>query len=179
MVVRKPDGKLTGSVMLQEAGGKKRPLAAAEVAIGPKISYFVRSGASGELSFPEVYAGRYQLGYVRGIPQNSFVLSVRQGERDVLRDEVVVGKDAAALEVVVSEGAGVVMGKVTDGAGQVMQNALVALVPEGALRERKDYYGAYQDARTDQKGMFEIRGDHAGRVSGVCVERCAGECVSE
>jgi hypothetical protein len=158
MIVRKPEGKLTGSVVLQDAEGKKSPVAGAEVAIGPKISYFARSGAGGELPFPAMYQGRYQLGYVRGIPADSFVMSVKQGGRDVLRDEVVVGKESAAVEVVVSAGAGVVAGKVTDASGGVVHNALVALVPMGALRERKDYYGAFRDTRTDQKGMFEIRG---------------------
>jgi hypothetical protein len=59
---------------------------------------------------------------------------------------------------VVSEGAGVVEGKVSDDAGRPLHNALVALVPESPLKERKDYYGAYRDIRTDQNGHFEIRG---------------------
>ena len=153
MVVRKPDGKLTGSVVLQDTSGMRRPLQAAEVAIGPKISYFARSGADGQLPFPDIYSGRYQLGYVRGIPVDSFVMSVTQGGRDVLRDDVVVGKEAVPLEVVVSDGAGVVTGNVSQ-----VHNALVALVPVGQLKLRKDYYGAYRDVRTDQKGTFEIRG---------------------
>jgi hypothetical protein len=158
MIVRKPEGKLKGIVVLRAVHEPPSPLASIEVAIGPKISYFARSGANGELPFPNLYEGRYQLGYVRGIAQDSFVSSARQGSRDVLRNEVVVGKAAADLAVVVSLGAARVVGKVVDASGQVLHNALVALVPMGQLKERKDYYGAFKDTRTDQKGMFEIRG---------------------
>lgn len=150
MVVRKPDAKLTGHVM--------PPAPGVEVAIGPKISYFARGVADGTLIFPDMYSGRYQLGYVRGLPESSFVESVMQGKRDVLRDEIVVGPQSDPLEVVVREGAGVLTGKISDSSGKPLHHALVALVPEGALKERKDYYGAYRDTRTDQYGEFEIRG---------------------
>src|SRR5678815_975194 len=117
-----------------------RPLVGAEVAIGPRIPYFARSGPEGAIVFPGVYPGRYQLGYVRGLPPDTYVLSVRQGPRDVFKDGAVVEGTEANLDVVVSEGAGVVEGKVTDANGRPAHNALVALVPESPLRDRTDYY---------------------------------------
>jgi hypothetical protein len=156
--VRKPTGKLTGRVVIQEQGSH-RPLTGVEVAIGPDISYFGRSGPDGTLSVPNVYAGRYQLGYVRGLPEDAFVLSVRQGSRDVFQEGVAItGRDDADLEIVVSGGAGILKGKVLDETGRAAHNALVVLVPDPPLKDRKDYYGAFKDIRTDQNGEFEIRG---------------------
>jgi len=39
-----------------------------------------------------------------------------------------------------------------------VHNGLVAIVPDSPLSERKDYYGAYKETRTDQNGGFEIGG---------------------
>jgi hypothetical protein len=156
--IRKPSGKLTGNVRMQEKGSQ-RPLSGVEVAIGPDISYFGRSRNDGAFSMTEVYEGRYQLGYIRGIPTDSFVVSAIHGSRNALLDGVAIdsGSDAG-LEILVSEGAGVLTGKVRDGSGRPVHNALVALVPESPLKDRKDYYGAFKDVRTDQNGDFEIRG---------------------
>jgi hypothetical protein len=62
------------------------------------------------------------------------------------------------LEVVIREGAGVLQGKVVDAKGQPAHNALVALVPEGELKQRVDYYGAYESTHTDQNGSFNLHG---------------------
>lgn len=157
MPIRKPLGKLTGHVLLLEKDGTKRGLGDAEVAIGPQITYFARSGPEGALLLPEVYPGRYQLGFVRGLPADTFVLSVNQGSRDVFRENLVVESGEANLEVVVSSGAGVLEGKVVDGSDSAVHNALVALVPESPLKDRTDYYGAYKETRTDNDGHFSIR----------------------
>ena len=156
--IRRGQTKLTGHVLLQEASGDARPVTGAEVAIGPKVSYFARSGPDGALLLPEVYAGRYQLGYVRGLPSDAFVLSARQGSRDVLKEDLLVGGDETNLEIVASTGAAVLEGKVTDTSGTPIHNSLVALVPDSPLKDRKDYYGAYKEIRTDQNGGFEIGG---------------------
>jgi hypothetical protein len=159
MTIQKPQGKLTGRVVLQEKdGAAPTPLAGAEVAIGPDIPYFIRSGPDGTLLLPGIYSGRYKLGAIRGLPDNTFVARVTQGSRDLYREDLLVEKGETVLDVVVSPGAGVVEGKVVDAAGMPVHNALVALVPEGALKARVDYYGAYQTVRTDQNGAFDIRG---------------------
>jgi 5-hydroxyisourate hydrolase-like protein (transthyretin family) len=159
MIIHKAQGKLTGRVMLQEKEGvAPAPLAGAEVAIGPDIPYFIRSGPDGMLSLPAIYSGRYRLGAVRGLPENTFAARVSQGSRDLYREDLVVEKGETVLDVVVSPGAGVLEGKVVDAAGKPVHNAIVALIPEGALKARVDYYGAYQSVRTDQNGAFDIRG---------------------
>jgi hypothetical protein len=158
MIVRKPQGRLTGQVILQTEGGTKSPLGGVEVAIGPAISYFARSGPDGALLLPEVYAGQYQLGYIRGLPADTFVLSVTQNSRDAFREGILIGKADANVEVVVSDRAPVLQGRVVNAGGGPVHNALVALVPESLLKERTDYYGAYKDIRTDQNGEFELAG---------------------
>lgn len=156
--IQKPQGRLSGQIVVQDASGATTPWGGAEVAIGPRISYFARSNADGALTFPDIYPGSYQLGFVRGIPADSFLLSVMHGKRDVLREDIVVRLEETKLDVVVSLDAGVLGGKVLDTSGKPLHNALVALVPESPLRERKDYYGAYKDTRTDQNGGFEVLG---------------------
>jgi len=158
MPIRKAQAKVTGRIQLQESAGTMRPLAGVEVAIGPKVSYFGRSGEDGAILLPQVYSGRYQLGYVRSLPEGTFVLSARQGPRDLFKEDLVVENGEANLDIVVSAGAGVLEGKVTNTSGRPVHNALVALVPESPLKDRVDYYGAYRDTRTDQNGGFEIRG---------------------
>src|SRR5688572_66043 len=158
MPILKPQSKATGRVVLQEAGGEVKPVAGAEVAIGPRISYFARTGPDGAFVIPEVYSGRYQFGYVRGVLPDLFVASVRQGEMDLFKDEMTVEGAEVQLEIVLNPGAAVLEGSIADASGMAVHNALVALVPDPPLRERKDYYGAYRDTRTDQNGMFEIRG---------------------
>jgi protocatechuate 3,4-dioxygenase beta subunit len=163
MPVNKPQGKLAGRVMLQDEEGKKSPLPGIEVAFGPSVSYFARSGPDGALLLPEVYAGTYQLGYLRGLPEDTFVLSVTQDARDAFREGILVPRGEAKLDVVISTRAGVVYGRVVDDGGRPVHNALLVLVPEPPLSNRTDYYGAYKDARTDQNGDFEIRGVTPGR----------------
>jgi hypothetical protein len=159
MTIEKPQSTLTGSVVLQEKeGAAPRALAGVEVAIGPDIPYFIRSGPDGSLTLQALYPGRYKLGTVRGLPSDTFVLRVSQGARDVLKEDLIVEKGEVKLDVVISTGASVLEGKVVDAKGQAVHNALVALVPEGALKERIDYYGAYESTHTDQNGSFNLRG---------------------
>ena len=82
---------------MQETGGGTRPLMGAEVAIGPKLPYFARSGPDGSLLFPDVYGGRYQLGFVMGLPSDAFVVSARLGSIDILKEEFVVEGDEMSL----------------------------------------------------------------------------------
>jgi protocatechuate 3,4-dioxygenase beta subunit len=159
MTLEKPQSNLTGSVVLQEKeGASPRPLAGVEVAIGPDIPYFIRSAADGTLTLPALYPGRYKLGTVRGLPPGTFVLRVSQGARDVLKEDLQVEKGQTKLDIVISTGASVLQGKVVDAKGQPVHNALVALVPEGVLKERFDYYGAYESSHTDQNGAFSLHG---------------------
>lgn len=158
LTIQKPLGKLTGRVVLEDPGGAVQPLSGVEVSIGPEISYFARSGPDGTLTLPAVYAGDYKLGAVRGLPDDTFVLRVSQGSRDVLRQDLRIANGESSLEVVISPGAGTVEGNVLDSSKKPVHNALVSLVPEPPLSERTDYYGAYYDVHTDQNGAFTLRG---------------------
>lgn len=159
LTLQKPQSSLTGSVVLEEKPGSAlRPLTGVEVAIGPDIPYFIRSGPDGALTLPALYPGRYKLGSVRGLPPDTFVLRVSQGGRDVLKEDLIVENGETKLDVVIGGGASVLQGSVVDSKGQPAHNGLVVLVPEGALRQRVDYYGAYESTRTDQNGWFNLHG---------------------
>ncbi len=158
MTLQKPQSTLTGRVVLEEEGSvPARPLTGVEVAVGPDLPYFIRSGPDGTLTLPTIYSGRYKLGSVRGLPPDTFVLRVTQGPRDLFRQDLDVGTSEANLDVVIGAGAATLQGNVTDAHGRPVHNALVSLVPEGALKDRVDYYGAYESTRTDQNGSFSIR----------------------
>jgi hypothetical protein len=159
ITLQKPQSTLAGRVVLEDkSGGNPRPLGGVEVAIGPDIPYFIRSGPDGGLVLPALYAGRYKLGAIRNLPADTFVFRVSQGTRDVLQEDFNVEKAEAKLEVFIREGAAVLAGKVVDANRRPAHNALVALVPEGTLKARVDYYGAYESTRTDQDGGFELHG---------------------
>ncbi len=159
VMLRKPESSLSGSVLLQRNDGSAPiPLQGVEVAIGPEIPYFIRSGPMGMLTLPMLYAGRYKLGAVRNLPADTYVKAVLQGSRDVMTQDMDVKKGEVQLDVLVSTGAAVLQGTVRNAGGKPIHNAFVALIPEGVLKQRVDYYGAYQSTHTDQNGAFDIHG---------------------
>jgi protocatechuate 3,4-dioxygenase beta subunit len=159
MVLEKGRGSLSGSVLIEdEAGAAPRPLPEVEVSIGPDIPYVATTQPDGTFSLPEIYSGRYKLGDVRGLPPGAYILSARQGTRDVLREDLVVSDSPVSLDIVIAARGGTITGTVKSPEGIPVHNATVALVPESPLRDRSDYYGAYASARTDQAGIFELHG---------------------
>jgi protocatechuate 3,4-dioxygenase beta subunit len=153
----KPKGRITGDILLDD-----KPAPGVEIAIGPEIPYFSRSKDDGKFEFPGVYAGLYKFGFIRGVPQDAYVVSMRQGTRDVLLEDLLVPNGETTVSVVVSSKGGITEGKIVDAAGKPAHNALIALVPEGVLRDRSDYYGVYQNTRSDQNGEFELHGTTPG-----------------
>jgi hypothetical protein len=158
LVLEKPEGSVSGVVTVQAADGSRRPAQNVEVSIGPKIPHHAISAADGSFKMPQVHPGRYTLGYVRGVSEQAYLISATNGSRDVLHEDLVVERAPARLDIVLGERGGTVQGSVAAADGRKVQNALVALVPQGSLRSRTDYYGAWQSQRTDQNGAFVLRG---------------------
>lgn len=158
--VAAPKHQLQGRGLMESGNGAFEPLANLEVAFGPNPTLTAVTNRDGEFLVEEAYAGRYQFGYVRQIPDGAYVAAVRQGGQDVLTGGLVV--PGPGVEVVVSRSGGVIEGRVIDGAGAAVHDALVALVPEKPLRDRTDYYGTFQSVSSDQNGAFEFRGIHPG-----------------
>lgn len=159
LILDKPGGQLKGTVMVQDSeGAPLQPLPGVEVVIGPRIPYGAKTSEDGTFALPAAYEGEYKLGFVRGLPAGAYIAAARQGSRDVLRGDLEIAGNSMPLDIVVSRAGGFVEGTVTNAEGKPVHNAAVALVPESPLKERTDYYGAYQFAHTDQNGRFEISG---------------------
>jgi hypothetical protein len=157
MIIEKGKGSLGGTVRLQDSpDGASSPLPQVEVSIGPDIPYVATTQLDGTFSIGEMYSGRYKLGDVRVLPAGAYILSAKQGERDVLLEDLVIGDQPASLDIVIGIEGGRVTGVVRSAAGMALHNAMVVLVPDSPLRERSDYYGAYASGRTDQTGTFEL-----------------------
>ena len=162
LTVQKPQGSVSGVVMLRQTSGGTRPLEGVEVSIGPEIAYFGRTGQDGMFLLSGVFAGRYKLGYVRDMPPDAYVISATGNNRDILREDLVVSA-ATKLDILIGEHGGTIAGVVTNKEGKPVHNALVALVPQGDLTARTDYYGAWQSTHSDQDGVFDFRGAAPGR----------------
>jgi hypothetical protein len=92
--------------------------------------------------------------------QNMYVKSVRLGNQNLLTDRVRVtnGVPPGEIEVVIAAG-GRVDGTVFSDRRDAMPNVMVALVPDGALRQRTDLY---RTATTDTNGRFHMQGVPGG-----------------
>src|SRR5205823_5483305 len=98
---------------------------------------------------------------VMGLPSDAYVVSARQGDRDILSGDALsslISDDGPPIEVLVNSQGGVIQGKVTDRRGRIVHNAIVALIPEGSLKQRADKADTYRSTETDQNGEYEFRG---------------------
>ena len=110
--------------------------------------------ADGSFLFDGVFGGDYQL-MVSSLPPNSYVKSIRLGERDIAGTpfhmdeapdrpvELTIGQDGASVD-------GLVVNKTQVPAS----NATVLLVPDPPLQDRTDLY---RTATSDSQGRFNIR----------------------
>jgi hypothetical protein len=127
----------------------------------------------GTFSIANVGPGEYRV-YVNpllapfqwGVPnvpqglQNLYVKSVRLGSLNLLTDRVRVSQGASPgdIEVVIGNG-GRVEGTVGNDRRDAASNVMVALIPEGALRQRTDLY---RTATSDVNGKFRMQGVPGG-----------------
>jgi len=115
------------------------------------------TGVDGTQTTRPLHAGRYRLEGFQGIPADSYVASATVGAQDALNGDFELVKGNLNLEVRVRRGAAVAGGKVTDSQGRVVHDAVVAAIPDSrAARPLATL--AYPSDRTDQNGVFEIRG---------------------
>jgi hypothetical protein len=91
------------------------------------------------------------------VPEDLYVSSIRQGNRDVFAEGLQIMKGENTLQLLVRAGAGLVQGKVSNKGGQVVHHAAVVLLPEAKAGRTRPLI-AYRQGRTDQNGRFELRG---------------------
>lgn len=148
-------GPLRGSILAQATDGSTRPLAGVEFVLRFGMSQATAaSGKDGAFLLPSVPSGENTVRLAR-LPDDAFVISARQGNRDVLR-EGVVQSSPDAVEVVIGTAGGAVKGVVQASKGEPVASAIVALVPSDERLRNQQHL--YRSANTDQRGMFALRG---------------------
>jgi hypothetical protein len=111
------------------------------------------AGDTHQLFQNEAIQGLYRL-ELPSMPLDSFVLSATAGGQDVLRDGLRVYGDIE-LEVVLATPGATIAGVVRGGKGVKLSDAVVALVPDGPLRNAGHLY---RTGISDVNGNFELRG---------------------
>jgi 5-hydroxyisourate hydrolase-like protein (transthyretin family) len=121
-----------------------------------------------------VYVAPFLAPFQWGVPnipqglQNMYVKSVRVGPTNALTSSVRVqgGVAPGEVEVVIGPGGGF-EGSATNERREPMPNVSVALVPDGALRQRADLY---RTATTDVSGRFRMQGVPPGSYKAYAFE---------
>jgi len=92
-----------------------------------------------------------------------YVASSNQGSRDVLREGLVVSGNETRFDVVLAGDGGIIRGTVKNKLGAKVQNAIIGILPDGPTLDRRDRGYTYRTERTDQNGVFELRGIVPGK----------------
>jgi hypothetical protein len=101
----------------------------------------------------EFSPGHYRL-ELAGMPRDAYVASAKIGDKDVLADGIPLTGDIELNIAIRSPGA-TLSGIVSDARGEKLADAVVALVPDGALRAAGPLY---RSIISDVNGNYEIRG---------------------
>ncbi|HZI50262.1 MAG TPA: carboxypeptidase-like regulatory domain-containing protein, partial [Terriglobia bacterium] len=109
----------------------------------------------GTFALPNVAPGRYQL-LLSGLPADSYLISAREGARDVLDTGFTVTGNQGPLELVIGGpgSVGSVTGAAVNAVGQPVASVTVVLVPAAPRRSNPS---AFRTAMTDQSGIFSMR----------------------
>jgi hypothetical protein len=116
--------------------------------------------ADGTFTIPNVAAARYQVS-LAGLPAETYLISAREGTREVLDTGFTVSGSQNALELRVGGpgSVGSVTGVVVNALGQPMSSSTVVLVPAPARRSNA---AAFRVVIADQSGAFSMRSVIAG-----------------
>jgi hypothetical protein len=109
------------------------------------------TGADGISSIPAFTPGQFRVG-VAGIPEGMVLVSMKVGNRDVLREGLdIASGDDQRLEVVLGESPGVVHGVLSNRAGNKVPGGIVVLIPDD--RSLRTMYAL---AFSDKNGEYEF-----------------------
>ena len=152
--IAKDEGRLRGRIMVEsENGGALRPYTNLRLRLRPEAGPEdddLSVAPDGTFSASGLPLGRYDV-RMQNLPDDLYVASARQGNRDALTDGVLVQKEESSVEIIVSPGAVQLEGKVTTAAGRPAHNARVLLVPAKGMSDQ-----SYRNDRTDQNGAFRL-----------------------
>jgi protocatechuate 3,4-dioxygenase beta subunit len=152
LVVRKAP-IVSGRFLIQEVDGTVKPIAASMRLEKVGFQMLGVGDAQGNFAIPAVPEEVYWTRFAR-LPAGAYALSMKQDGAAVRADQVRVSRDTT-LEVVFAAGGGSVAGTVRNAKGEKVTNAVVAVLPSGALREHGHLY---RNATSDQNGNFVVTG---------------------
>jgi hypothetical protein len=92
---------------------------------------------------------------VAGIPENSYVKSIRMGNADIASGLQVTGEPDGPIDVLIGTDGGEVTGSAINDRLEPMTNVIVALVPESPLLRRN--FNLYRSGMTDYSGKFRLQ----------------------
>jgi len=178
--VEEPKGMLSGRVILDNIDATSLPDAKVTLSLlgaltaGRPNNPIILPGLASDGTFGPValYPDRYEIAFNdrAPVPEGQYISAVLQSQRsgpdllDVLSSGIdIVSGNQTRVEIHIGKANCSIHGSVTDPSGASSPDVIVALVPEGALRERfrqTENFGSqpqYRMTRTDQYGRFEIR----------------------
>jgi hypothetical protein len=156
-VLGKLDGQIKGRALLERPDGSVQPLAGAELefyGMSAESAFSKQDGTfviGGLLKGPFRFSGSFEM------PKGYYVASVRERDRDLLRESLLVVENSPEVEVRVRADGGLLEGKVTDSRLRIAPEAVVALIPQSLLETRSDRHNTYRIERATATGAFELR----------------------
>lgn len=156
-VVAKLEGKITGRVLLESASGASQPLAGAEMEFFGASAESNFSGKDGVFNIKGLLNGPYQFSGAFEMPKSYYVASVRERERDVLKEGLMVSERTPEVEVRVRADGGSMEGRVADSRLRPAPDAVIALIPQSLLQDRTDRHNTYRVEHSSATGVFELR----------------------
>jgi hypothetical protein len=155
-VVGKLDGDIKGRVLLESSDGTTSPLAGAKIEFYGLDVESAFSAKDGTFDIKGLFNGLYQFSGGYEMPKGYYIDSVRESDRDLLKDRLSVTEKTPEVEVRVRADSGSLQGRVADNLDRPAQGALVALVPQSLLQDRKDRHDTYRIGHSGSDGSFEL-----------------------
>jgi hypothetical protein len=156
-VIAKLDGQIKGRVLLESANGSTQPLAGAEIEFYLASAESNFSNKDGVFNINGVLNGPYRFTGAFEMPKGYYVAGIRERDRDVLKEGLMVSSGTPEIEVRVRADGGTLGGKVADSRDRIVADAVVALVPQSLLQLRTDRHNTYRVEHSDGTGNFELR----------------------
>ncbi len=148
--------KVSGRVDAQSADGTLRPVARIQTTLGTPGSAdtsWAASKVDGTFVLTGVSEGLRRV-RVAGLPLDTYLLSVREGDHDVLNGGIQIEGDKS-IRVLIGTSGGSINGTMVNSENNKIAFGVVALIPDEPYR-MENY--RYRSATGDQNGEFVIRG---------------------
>jgi hypothetical protein len=162
----RPGVEVSGVFRVEEGFGKlASPISATRIGLqNPDEGLFpsVNAKTDGAFKLPPLAIGQYLLN-VNGLPQGTYIKSVRYGSKDVTRSLIELSESGEALEIVLSVKAATLAGSVRNDNGDPIPGVMVTAWPKNL--NPGTVTGGIASVYSDQDGTFTIGGLEPGEYS--------------